>query len=250
MLKKYFFLSALALLLTSFQLSAQSNDEAKKLFNEGNAMLKAGDYNGAIDKFDAALKLEKHEFYYYQRGLAQKRARKSDESLASFQSAVKMNPDWAIGYVALAGAHFGAGDYTKAIQNYQTALKQNPTLGPAKKGLAAAQTASAQTILGAGDISKAIELCSSAIEHDDKYDKAYLILAQAHNKNGDYDAAIKAAQNAIRLMKSSKKGAAYFELGLAYRNLGNTAKAKEAFTNAKKDPSYARNAAYELDMLK
>ncbi|MBR9977579.1 MAG: hypothetical protein KFH87_05775, partial [Bacteroidetes bacterium] len=59
-----------------------------------------------------------------------------------------------------------------------------------------------------------------------------------------------AAQNAIRHTTSRRKGAAYFELGLAYRNLGNTAKAKEAFTNAKKDPSYARNAAYELDMLK
>ncbi|MBR9977351.1 MAG: tetratricopeptide repeat protein, partial [Bacteroidetes bacterium] len=232
MLKKYFFLSALALLLTSFQLSAQSNDEAKKLFNEGNAMLKAGDYNGAIDKFDAALKLEKHEYYFYQRGLAQKRARKSDESLASFQSAVKVNPDWAVGYVALAGAHFAAGDYKEAINNYQTALKQNPTLGPAKKGLAAAQTAYAQTVLGAGDIPKAIELSKSAIELNDKYDKAYLMLAQAYNKNGEYDAAIKAAQNAIRHTTSRRKGAAYFELGLAYRNLGNTAKAKEAFTNA------------------
>jgi tetratricopeptide (TPR) repeat protein len=250
MLKKFFFLSVLALLLTSIPLSAQSNEEAKKLFNEGNALLKAGDYNGAIDKFDAALKLEKHEFYYYQRGLAQKRARKMDESLESFKSAVKMNPEWAVGYVALAGAYFGKGDYSAAIENYKTALKQNPTLGPAKKGLAAAQTAQAQTILGAGDISGAIELCKNAIAQDEEYDKAYLILAQAQNKNGNYEEAIKAAQNAIKHMKSTRKGAAYFELGLAHRNLGNTAKAKDAFINAKKDPSYARNADYELNMLR
>ncbi|MFA6234482.1 MAG: tetratricopeptide repeat protein, partial [Bacteroidota bacterium] len=89
-----------------------------------------------------------------------------------------------------------------------------------------------------------------AITNDDKYDKAYLVLAMAQNKNGKYDEAIKAAQSAIKHIKSPQKGAAYFEMGLAYRNLGNMTKAKEAFTSAKKDPSYARNADYELKMLK
>ncbi|MDX9758936.1 MAG: tetratricopeptide repeat protein [Bacteroidota bacterium] len=250
MLRKAAFLSLIAIVLWTLPTMAQTNNEAKKLFNEGNAMLKAGDFEGAIGKYNAALKIEKHEYFYYQRGLAEKKARKLNEALASFQAAVDANPKWAVGYVALAGAHFSTGDYDKAIADYEKALKENPTLGQAKKGLATAQTAQAQALLGKGDINGAIELCQRAITHDEKYDKAYLLLAQAQNKSGNYDAAIKSAQTAIKLIKSPQKGAAYFELGLAYRNLGNTAKAKEAFTNAKKDPSYARNADYELKMLK
>ncbi len=244
------FLFVSVLLLSAVPMMAQSNNEAKKLFNEGNGLLKAGNFEGAIEKYNAALKLEKHEFFYYQRGLAQKKARKADEALASFQAAVETNPKWATGYVALAGAHFSAGAYDKAIADYENALKENPTFGPAKKGLSAAQTAQAQWQLSQGEISGAIALCEKAIANDDKYDKAYLILAQAQNKNGKYDEAIKAAANAIKHIKSPQKGAAYFEMGLAYRNQGNTTKAKEAFTNAKKDPSYARNADYELKMLK
>lgn len=250
MLKKISFLSILALVLFTASAFAQSNNDAKKLFNEGNALLKSGDFEGAISKYDGALKLEKHEYYYYQKGLAQKKARKTDEALESFKSAVATNPKWAIGYVALAGAYFSNNDYQNAVDNYQTALKENPTLGPAKKGLAAALTARAQQLLTEGETSKAAEYAQTAVENDDKYDKAYVIMAQAYNKDGKYGEAIAAAQNAVKYNKTPRKGAAYFELGLAYRNQGNTAKAKEAFLNAKKDPSYARNADYELKMLK
>lgn len=250
MLRNVALLSVLALLVMTLPSMAQSNNDAKKLFNEGNAMLKAGDFEGAIGKYNAALKIEKHEYYYYQRGLAQKKARKTDEALASFEAAIATNPKWAEGYFALGGAFFANGDYPKAIGAYETALKEKPTLGQAKKGLSAAQTAQAQTVLGQGQVNDAITLCQKAIENNDKNDKAFLILAQAYNKNGAYDDAIKASQDAIKLMKGGGKGAAYFELGLAYRNQGNTAKAKEAFQNAKKDPAYARNADYELKMLK
>lgn len=250
MLKRIMFLSIVILAFAATSVLAQENNEAKKLFNEGNALLKSGDFAGAITKYDGALKLEKHEFYYYQKGLALKKSRKADEALEAFKSAVSTNPEWPIGYFALAGAYFATGDYAKAIENYELTLKKNPTLGQAKKGLAAAQTARAQQLLTEGETSKAAALASSAVENDESYDKAYVIMAQAYNKDGKYDDAIKAAQNAVKYNNSPRKGAAYFELGLAYRNLGNTAKAKDAFTNAKKDPSYARNADYELKMLK
>ena len=97
MLKNIAFLSVLALLLLASPSMAQSNNDAKKLFNDGNALLKSGDFEGAISKYDAALKIEKHEYFYYQRGLAQKKARKMDEALASFEAAVQTNPKWATG---------------------------------------------------------------------------------------------------------------------------------------------------------
>ena len=172
------------ILFASLSLSsafAQSNNEAKKLFNEGNALLKSGDFEGAIGKYNAAIKIEKHEFFFYQRGLAEKKARKVDESIASFEEAIKLNPKFAAGYVALAGSQFGKGDYQAAIDKQGITGADGKPRGPLIKG---------------------------------------------------------------------PKGAAYFEMGLAYRNMGNMAKAKDAFSNAKKDPAYARNADYELKMLK
>ena len=236
-------------LFSASPLLSQSNNDAKKLYNEGNAQLKAGDFDGAIEKYNAAIKLEKHEFYYYQRGVAEKRARKVDESIVSFDEAMKINPKFAAGLVALAGSWFSKNDYARAIENYEKAIKENPTLGPAKKGLSAAQVARASEMVTSGDINGAITLTKKAIENDAKFDKAYIIMAQAYNKDGKYNEAITAANEALKLIKGPK-GAAYFELGLAYRNLGNSAKAKDAFTNAKKDPTYARNADYELKMLK
>jgi tetratricopeptide (TPR) repeat protein len=249
MMPKIFLFSLFLLTLTASGSFAQSNTEAKKLYNEGNGMLKGGDYDGAISKYNAALKLEKHEFYYYQRGLAERRSRKIDESIVSFNEALKLNPNFAAGHVALAGSLFTKNDFDGAIENYEKALKENPTLGQAKKGLAAAQVARAADMVNRGDVSGAIDLTKKALENDPKFDKAHIIMAQAYNKDGKYNDAISAANEALKHIKGAK-GAAYFELGLAHRNLGNTAKAREAFTQAKRDPTYARNADYELKMLR
>ena len=249
MFKNTSILAIVLFLLTVSSAFSQQSNEAKKLFNEGNAKLKAGDFSGAIAKYDAAIAIEKHHFFYYQRGLAQKKGRKYDESIESFELAVKMDPKFAAGYNALGGAYFSKNDYSKAIDAYSKALAENPTLGPSKKGLAAALTASALELIGKGDSQKAAELAKKAIENDPKFAKAHIALAQAYNKEGKYPESIAAAQDAIKYGKAPN-GAAYFEMGIAYRNSGNMAEAKKAFLNAKKDATYARNAQYELEQIK
>ncbi len=249
MFKNLSLLLLLAALVVASPVFAQSNNDAKKLYNEGNALLKSGDFEGAIGKYNAAIKIEKHEFYFYQRGLAEKKARKTDESITSFEEALKINPKFAAGYVAVGGSWFSKGEYQKAIDNYEKAIKETPTLGPAKKGLAAALVARAAELVNNGETAGALTYTKRALENDPNFDKAHIIMAQAYNKDGKYNEAISAANEALKHIKGPK-GSAYFEMGLAYRNLGNTAKAKDAFTNAKKDPTYARNADYELKMLK
>jgi tetratricopeptide (TPR) repeat protein len=249
MFRRTTFIIAALLALTAFTAFAQESNEAKKLFNEGNAKLKAGDFSGAIAKYDAALAIEKHPFFYYQRGLAQKKSRKYDESIASFEAAVKLDPKFAAGYNALGGAYFSKNDFEKAIDSYSKALQENPTLGPSKKGLAASLTAAALDLIGKGESQKAVDYAKRAIENDTKFGKAYIALAQAYNKEGKYGEAASAAQDAVKYGKAPN-GAAYFELGIAYRNSGKMEEAKKAFLNAKKDATYARNAQYELEQLK
>ncbi len=235
-------------LLLSHSMSAQENNEAKKLYNQGNAKMKSGDFAGALQMYDKALALEKHHFYFYQKGLALRKAGKEQDAIEAFKAAVELSPKFAPAYNALGSGYFAVKKYDDAIANYERALKENPALGPAKKGLASAQAAKANDLTNAGQVEEAIALAQKSIEADPNYATAYLILAKSYNKTGKYNDAITAGDNALKRMKTSK-GAAYFEIGLAYRNLGNMAEAKKAFLEAKKDPTYSRNADYELKQM-
>jgi outer membrane protein assembly factor BamD (BamD/ComL family) len=44
------------------------NPDAGKLYNEGNSLLKAGNYNGAIQKYDEALKYPKIIEFFIKKG--------------------------------------------------------------------------------------------------------------------------------------------------------------------------------------
>lgn len=243
--------AATLLLVVSLSIaSAQSNNEAKKHYNEGNKLLKSGDFAGAIGQYDAALKLENHEFFWYQKGLALRNSKKEGDAVEAFRKSIETNPKFAPGYNALAGGYFALKDYDKAIENYEKALAEKPTLGQAKVGLAAAQTAKAVAMVNGGDSRNAIALAQSAIQHDPKYMQAHIVLAQAYNKEAKYGDAIKAGEAALKVSKGTGKGAAWFEIGLAHRNQGNMGEAKKAFLEAKKDPQYARNAEYEIKQLK
>ena len=72
----------LALSFSSF--AQEMNADAGKLYNEGNSQLKAGNYIGAIDNYQKALKIEKNYKIYYQMGIAYKKARKLEDSKNSF----------------------------------------------------------------------------------------------------------------------------------------------------------------------
>ena len=249
-MRNILFLAASLLLAGSvFTGTAQENNEAKKLYNEGNSKLKAGDYKSAVALYDKAIGLEKHQYYYYQRGIALRKAGDEEKAIESFKAAVDVAPKFAPAYNALGSGYFSLRNYDKSIEYFQKALTENPKLGPSKKGLAAAQTAKANDLMKDGEINMAIDFAKGAAETDPKYSTAHLILAQAYNKASKYNEAIAAAETALQNMKTNQKGPAYFEMGLAYRNLGNTQKAISAFNQAKKDPKYARSAEYELNLL-
>jgi len=239
-------LFALLIASTAF---AQENNDAKKLYNDGNAKLKSGDFSGAVQMYDQALGLEKHQFYYYQRGIALRKSGKETDAIESFKAAVTLAPKFAPAYNALGSGYFKLKDYNQAITYYEKALVEKPNLRPAKKGLAAANTALANEKAKAGDLEGAIASALKAVEADPKYATAYVVLAQSYNKASKYKQAIEAGNNALKRMRT-KKGAAHFEIGLAHRNLGDTKAAIKAFTQAKKDATYARSAKYELEQLK
>ena len=242
---------AVSLFMMSNVFAQEMNNDAGKLYNEGNSMLKAGNYNGAIDNYTKALAIEKDYRIYYQLGVAQKKSRKLADAKNSFGECIKLKSDFANAYNALGGVYFQLGNFQEAINNFEKVLTlaKNPRIQKkVKKNLSLAYTKLGNNELSAGNAKKGIDALEKAVANY-HYDAAYLSLAKVYSELGEYDKSIAAAENALKYRSKITKGGPYFYMGVSYKGKGDTAKAKEMFTKAKKDRTYKKTAEYELSSL-
>ncbi len=143
-------------------------------------------------------------------------------------------------------------DYTQAIETFEKVLsvsKNNSVKDKVKKNMSLAYTKLGNQAMSSGNANKAVEYLTKAVELD-KYDAAYLLLAQLYQELGQYDNSIKAAEDALKYRSKINKGGAYYYMGLAFKGKGDMTKAKEMFNQAKGDPSYRANAEYQLGLMK
>ena len=239
------------LITAVFSLAQDMNPEAAKLYNEGNGLLKAGNYKGAITDYDKALAIEKDYRIYYQKGVAQKKVNDLSGSLASFEECVKLKSDFEAGYNAVGGVYFSMGDFHKAVDNFEKVLTLSKNASVKKKvqkNLSLAYVKLGDEEMKKGNPSKAIEYLNKAVDND-KLDAAYLLLAQIYSETGDWDKCISASENALKYKSKITNGGPNYYMGLAYKGKGDTQKAKEMFEKAKADPTYRKNAEYQLGIL-
>ncbi|MCI0565290.1 MAG: tetratricopeptide repeat protein [Nitrososphaera sp.] len=228
----------------------EQNVEADKLYNEGNALYRAGNYAGAIEKYNAALVLARDYKYYYQLGISYKNSRQLDLAISSLLECVKAKPDFAAGHHALGGTYQTRGEYDKAITSFKEAIKLNPSYAPSKKGIEEAYAGKIQELADAGKYEEAATLADEALDTYKDNAKLYLLAARVYNRMALPEKAIEAAQRALTLKTRGGKGPEFFEIGMGYKQMKDWAKARAAFNEARKDPQYARNAQYELDGMK
>jgi tetratricopeptide (TPR) repeat protein len=229
----------------------EMSNEAGKLYNEGNSLLKAGNYNGAISNYDKALAIEKDYRIYYQKGVAQKKANDLSGSKASLEECLKLKNDFEAGYNALGGVYFSMGDYNQAIKNFEKVLtlsNNSSVQKKIKKNLSLAYAKLGNDEIANGKSQKAIEYLSKAVENDN-YDAGYLSLAKLYSELGDWDKCISASENALKYKSKITAGGPQYYMGLAYKGKGENQKAKEMFEKAKSDPTYRKNAEYQLGLL-
>lgn len=252
MLNKFFQLVlSVSLLFTAVTIAQEMKPEAGKLYNEGNSLLKAGNYNGAVDKYEQALAIEKDYRIYYQKGVALKKSGKLDDAKIAFEECLKLSPNNEAALNALGGTYFSMGEYEKAIETFEKVLnnsKNNSVKDKVKKNMSLAYTKLGNQAMSTGNANKAVEYLTKAVELD-KYDAAYLLLAQLYQELGQYDNSIKAAEDALKYRSKINKGGAYYFMGLSYKGKGDMAKAKEMFNQAKADPRYRANAEYQLGLM-
>lgn len=249
------FLTAAGLVMVMlFSISVFAQDmkpEAGKLYNAGNRLLKTGNYNGAIDNYDKALKINEDFRIYYQRGVALKKSHKYEEAKKSFELSLKNKPDFEAGYNALGGIEFLLKNYDAAVNNFEHVVqttKNNRVKNKVKRNLALAYTKLGKKAYAAGKTKKALGYLTKAVNNKN-YDAAYLILAKLYNELGNWNKSLSAAEKALKYRSKIGKGGPYFYMGVAYKNEGNLAKAKKMFRLARKDASYRKTANYELTLL-
>ena len=82
---------------------------------------------------------------------------------------------------------------------------------------------------------------------DTKAYDIYYRLSSAYNINKQYENAKYSAKKSLDI--KSNYAPAYFELGMAEKNLRNIIAAKDAFEKAKKDRNWRKSAQFELDLI-
>jgi tetratricopeptide (TPR) repeat protein len=252
-MKKKCFLFALSLFFTSTVYVAQDMPpDAAKAYNEGNKLLKAGNYDGAVSSYNEALKTSKDYRIFYQLGVCYKKQNKLNDAEASFKSAIQNNPNFDLAYNGLGGAYFQDGKYSDAVESFkkfEQLTKQKSLKEQAKEYIARSYVKLGEQEKKDGNYTKALESLNEAIKNH-PLDAAYVLLATTYYENGDYDKAVSASDQALTLKSSNLKGAAYYYKGMALKQKQDITKAKENFELAKKDAQYRRLADYELNLLK
>ena len=96
--------------------------EFYNLYFEGNAAFSLGQYDKAIEKYNAALKIAKADYLYYNRGNAYYAKKEYDKALADYNQTILMNKNYAEAYCqrglikAVAGDRTSCDDFRKAVK--------------------------------------------------------------------------------------------------------------------------------------
>jgi tetratricopeptide (TPR) repeat protein len=251
-LKNIVKIAALLIFVSSLIFAQEMKPEAATLYNAGNKLLKSGQYNGAIAKYDSSLAIQEHPNTLYQKSIALKKLRKFNEAEKALTRCIELNPDFVAAYSGLGTTYYSLKKYQLAIDNFQKYIEKTDnekSKKKVKKFIGLAYTQLGQEAKRNGKHKKAIEYLMEAVKNY-KYDSAYLALAEIYIELGEFEKALQAADNAINYRKKISKGAGYYYKGLAFKGLGDKEKARENFKISVKDRTYKANSKYELKQLK
>ena len=101
---------------------------AQVAFEDGMVRLGPGNYKGAIPKFTESIEIQETAAAYLERGNAHRNLLESEQALADWNQALRMDPNLAGGYTAR-GAHYRlAGDLTRALADLDKSLQLAPSV--------------------------------------------------------------------------------------------------------------------------
>lgn len=253
-MKKLLSLLGIALFLITLNISAQDSEmdaEAAKAYNEGNKLLKAGDYTGAVKQYDTALQTSKDYRIFYQKGVGLKNLRKYDEAIEAYKAALKANSKFGASYNGLGGIYYAQGKFIEAADNFKK-FKES-TDNKKQKEMADKYISLSYTKLGVeakqnGNFKQSESYLLQAVENYN-YDAAYLALAEIYVDNAQFEKALEAADKAVNHRDKISKGAPYYYKGRAFQGLGDITKAIENYKLSAQDSQYRELSNHYLKQM-
>lgn len=178
---------------------------------QGNALLLAGDTEGAVLAYNqAASSEEDNPLIYFNRALARLDRREYDSAIADWGSALALGYESAELYLGRGNAYLGLDNFSQALSDYEKALTLAPDYAAVyvNRGVLYAQQEQYEQALS--DFNKALEL-------DPQYAAAYSNRGLVYRNVQQFDLALKDLDQAILL--DSTNPDAYFTRGVVYANL-------------------------------
>ena len=237
--------------MKSFSLTLKLAQEMTylSLFTVGMARYSAEDWDGAIDRFTAALSqtaedvpaLSKGVVYFY-RGTASLQKGNADFAIQDYNKSLEIDPKFAKAYTnrgfayAIAYTNRGViylwkGNSDLAIQDFTKSIELDPKYAVTYYNRGVIYLWKGKSDLAIQDFTKSIEL-------DPKYAVAYTNRGVAYHDKGNSDLAIQDFTKSIEL--DPKLADAYYNRGFAYASKGNSDLAIQDYTKAiELDPKYA-----------
>ncbi len=224
--------------IEQYQKSVDVHPDALIYHNLGNALLSRRDAPGAFSAFQKEVQLQPDSFsgyadlgnFYlqigrsadaiqylqksfdmksdvpmvcYNLGNAYMQGRQTDQAIRYWQKAVDLEPDFAMAHNNLANAFSYEGQYSQAIQHWQQALTLHPNLVSAQVNLAWVLATCPLPALRNG--ADALALAQEADQMTGGANPMILrALAAAYAENGQFPAAVAAAQQAVQLANQQR----------------------------------------------
>jgi Tfp pilus assembly protein PilF len=227
--------------------SAERNKAAAEATrNVGEAYLAGGNLQRALLELKKAESLDPQDHItQYDIGLVYYYRERYDQAIPHFERAIQLKPEFAPAINGLGNAYSAQGDWDKAIEAYQKIIEDvfygTPHFALSNMALAYYQKK---------DYPRAEKYFLEALKLSPDFVNALGGLATTYMAQGRYEEAVQKLERAVR--KQPKLAQLHFELGRAYRGLGEPGKARDEFQRAVQlapDSPLAEEAQRELKTL-
>ncbi|HNS18246.1 MAG TPA: tetratricopeptide repeat protein [Bacteroidales bacterium] len=220
----YMLAAELAEKVGNAEIAAKANEIIPKLhFSLGNELYKSEKYDSALICFDQSLTYDStYAKAYLSKGLIYKKQDNQEAMIAAL--------DQAIVFGKLANDEKTATTAGNVIRDYLLVTGNKA--------------------VKAGNFQEALPLLVKSSTYGEPKPEVFYLLALCHNKDSQWDEAIKAAKQGIDLENESNEAKAkfYYELGNAYIGKGENASACTAFKNALYG-NYLESAKYQIETV-
>ena len=196
---------------------------ANQKLEEGNKLVYAKDYYGAIKIYREAIKLKPDwSWPYNNRGLAYSDLGQKERAIQDYDKAIQLNPNLAEVYNNRGCAYDSLGQKERAIQDFNKAIQLNPNDDYAYNNRGVAYKNLNQNERAIQDYNKAIELNPNDVAYYYNRGNAYDDLGKSERAIQDYNKAIELNPN----------DAAYYCRGIAYGRLKKYERAIQDYDKA------------------